>query len=93
MATTKKDQPTGWVIKNAEKEYLWVTPEGAFDWTPHPKWALRMARKQDAQMLAVADKNVGEVGRQRAIEEALPEGPDDAQELEVAKKYGREEKA
>ena len=83
----------GWVIRNAEGEYLWVTPEGAFAWTSQPKWALRMAREQDAQMLSVGDKNAGEIGRQATIEEEVNPDADEAGGLEAAARYGREKRA
>lgn len=83
----------GWVIKNAEGKYLWVTPEGAFAWTSQAKWALRLARKQDAQMLSVADKNAGEIGRQATIEEEPNPDPDEAGTAEAAARYGKGAKA
>ena len=82
----------GWVIKNQAGEYLWVTPEGAFAWTASAKWALRMSREQDAQMLSVAHKNVGEVGRQASIVEEQNPKPEDAGTEEAAKRYGREKR-
>lgn len=83
----------GWVIKNQAGEYLWVTAEGAFAWTKQPKWALRMARKQDAIMLSVADKGVGEIGHQASItEESIEPDEGDASAQAIAKQYGREEK-
>lgn len=93
MATKKQDRPTGWVIKNPKGEYLWVTPEGAFAWTGQAKWALRLAREQDAQMLSVADKNTGEIGAQETIEEEANPDTDEAGSLEAATRYGREKKA
>ena len=83
----------GWVIKNREGEYLCVGVDGAFAWTRHPKWALRLAREQDAQMLSVADKNVGEIGRQATIEEEKNPSADESGAAEVATRYGRERKA
>lgn len=83
----------GWVIKNAEGQYLWVTPEGAFAWTSQHKWALRLAREQDAQMLSVGDKNAGEIGRQATIEEEPNPDPEEAGAVEAAMRYGREQKA
>lgn len=81
----------GWVIKNQAGEYLWITPEGAFAWTAQPKWALQLARKQDVQMLSVADKNVGEIGSWAAIEQEAIEGDAETAADKVAKTYGREE--
>lgn len=92
MATKKQDQPTGWVIRNPNGEYLWVTPEGAFAWTSQSKWALRLAREQDAQMLSAADKNAGEIGRQETIEEEPNPDMDEAGSLEAATRYGRGKK-
>lgn len=81
---------TGWVIKNQAGEYLWITPDGAFAWTTHPKWALQLARKQDAHMLSVADKNAGEIGRWSEIKQEDIKSDGEAAADQVAKTYGRE---
>jgi hypothetical protein len=91
MATKNSTPAPGWVIKNRAGEYLWITPEGAFAWTAQPKWALQLARKQDAIMLSVADKNVGEIGRWAEIEQEAIESDGEAAADRVAKTYGREE--
>jgi len=83
----------GWVIKNRAGEYLWITPEGAFAWTAQPKWALQLARQQDAQMLSVADKNAGEIGHWTEIKQEAITSDGDAAAGQVAKTYGREKKA
>lgn len=82
---------TGWVIKNRAGEYLWITPEGAFAWTAQPKWALQLARQQDAQMLSVADKNAGEIGHWTEIKQEAITSDGEASAERVAKTYGREE--
>lgn len=86
---TKPKPAAGWVIKNQAGEYLWITPEGAFAWTPQAKWALQLAREQDAQMLSVADKNAGQIGTWASIAQEDITSDGEAAADQVARTYGR----